>query len=357
MKSGLPQRLLAAFFAWCLVAVFWIDVRCLGQDQAIEIAARNVCRVVCTAPDRSLHIGSGTYLQDEIAGDWVLTAAHVIETQAANRGRVSCEFRNGETIGGIVDGYDPIYDQAAIKLDRKPNLPGCPIRRTPLQTGAKVWFVGYAHGREFLIRSGNFQNRGRPVKQHAKLDWCNANTGVISGMSGGPTFDANGQIVGNLWGSNGSETTFCCVNRNQRFLRKLFPNLIANANNAYTNDGPCLDGRCPTPNRPAIPSEPIQPSPHQPPCPACNCNLDPIIARLEQLESNVNRITQQQAELAQTTANLVDASNKLIAELDRRTDPDVLAQTLPGIAVYHNGNNKGTVKLGESLRLNFVPKQ
>ena len=370
MKFSLPRRFLTTIFEWCSVAVFLIDDCCFGQDQTIEMGSRNVCRVICTAPDRSLHIGSGTYLRDEITGDWVLTAGHVIESQAASRGRVTCEFRNGETIGGVIDGYDPVYDQAAIKLDRKPNLPGCPIRSTPLQSGEKVWFVGYAHGREFLIRSGIFQNRGQPVKQGAKPDWCNASAGVISGMSGGPTFDANGQIVGNLWGSNGSETTFCCVNRNKLFLRKLFPNLIANSNNGYanntdnsnscnngqSNNGQCNNGRCPLPCRPAIPTEPTKPVPNQTPCPACNCDLDPIIARLDKLESNVNRLTQQQVELAQTTANLIDASNRLIAELDRRTDPDVLAKKLPGIAVYHNGNNKGTVKLGESLRLNFVPK-
>ena len=256
------------------------EVCCYSQDQTITDAAKNVCRVVCKAPDGSLHIGSGTYLRDEIAGDWVLTAGHVIETQAASRGRVTCEFRNGETIGGIIDGYDPIYDQAAIKLDRKPNLPGCPIRSRPLQNGETVWFVGYAHGREFLLRSGQFVGRARPVAQGAKADWCTAGVGVISGMSGGPAFDVTGRIVGNLWGSTGSDTSFCGVNRNKLFLRKLFPSLSTNANNAWANnignnqDGPftngarnngscnngvCNNGRCPIQTRPNLPTQPTPP--------------------------------------------------------------------------------------------------
>ena len=390
MKFCLLQRTFAACFSGCVIAILLNEVSCYSQDQTINDAAKNVCRVVCKAPDGSLHIGSGTFLRDEVAGDWVLTAGHVIETQAASRGRVTCEFRNGETIGGIIDGYDPIYDQAAIKLDRKPNLPGCPIRSTPLQNGETVWFVGYAHGRDFLLRSGQFVGRARPVAQGAKADWCTAGVGVISGMSGGPAFDLTGHIVGNLWGSTGSDTSFCGVNRNKLFLRKLFPSLSTNADNAWSNDvgnnGSCNNGRCPIQTRPNLPTQPTPPPnqsspsktpPAQPPCPACNCDLKPIIARIDQLETNINklrgqqsdlannqgnisqqlqRLTQQQSELAATTINLVDASNKLVAELDRRTDPNTLAQALPGITVIHNGTNKGAVKLGESLRLNFKPK-
>jgi hypothetical protein len=418
MKSP-PRKCLILPFCFVLFACFLTETR--AQSPTIQTAAQNVCRVVCRAPDGSLQIGSGTYLRDEVAGDWVLTACHVVETQTAKQGRVSCEFRNGETIEGWVAGFDRTYDQAAIRLDRKPDLPGCTICTTSLQSQESIWFVGYAHGREFSFRNGRYGGRGRPVKPNAAADWCDASVGVVNGMSGGPAFDENGHIAGNLWGSDGSNTTFCCVNRNTHFLRKLFPKLL---NGRHGNDQqiagnakpPCQNdvcyGCCPLPRRPAVPKVPANPgplttpgkpnplSPIEQPSPAivdltpiidridqlesalsqlnsCKCpcpdaeQFDALIARLDQLDNRQSALASQQNELtnrqnelesrqqalSQTTLNLVDASNKLLAELDRRTDPNTLAQSLPGINVVHNGTNKGAVKLGESLRLNFVPKQ
>ena len=363
------------------------------QRTDVTLPTDNVCLV--EGPDKLN--GSGVYLRDEVAGDWVLTCSHIMERPRLNA-RVTCQFQNGQRIAGTIVSLDSVADQAAVKLAVSPRLSGATLRTTELGPGESVWLAG------FVPRAGSnglvqklIVNQATMV-QRVNDNWLVVSTPSIKGMSGGPVFDKTGAVVGNLWGTTSRETTIVCVKKNVSFLRNLFPhlsNLLQRRadrinRNIQQRQQRCPDGSCPPvviEPLPPIDILPIDPAPIQPLPPFIDPSksileltgrVDDLESRMAGLQTQVGEIdTRQQGliattdnlmakiasleskqqELATTTNNLVTASEAIVNLINERTDPEVLAASLPGIQVNHNGESRGIVKLGESLNLNFTPRQ
>lgn len=163
--------------------------------------------------------GSGIYLGDKL----VLTAAHVVG--GAKKARVNFPDPTDDqgpfldSVVGVVAKTDRTWDQAVIELDALPthNPVGSPLAGDNPKRGDRINFAGYPDGRQLRVMRGQFVAYSGAVGQ-SSTDWFDADAGVISGYSGGAAYNDQGELFGNLWGSDGRQTTAVCLGRTKRFL-------------------------------------------------------------------------------------------------------------------------------------------
>ena len=129
-------------------------------------------------------LGSGVSLE----GGVVLTAAHVVKSAKT----VSLKTADGKTVPAEVMWVSAEYDVAFLHTDAK--LPTARLTCDEAAVGTEVRAVGAPLGVEFISSYGRIAGNSReigPVKSVLVTDIT-----IIMGNSGGPLFDANGDVVG-----------------------------------------------------------------------------------------------------------------------------------------------------------------
>lgn len=193
------------FWVWfTALAILWALCACevLGQD------LNSVARV-----QAGRSVGSGAYLGDRL----VLSCAHVF-SEIQRTAPISVTFPSGEQRYGYLVAIDTTWDQALVELTAEPQAtPLCVAWENPA-IGETVTAVGYAQGRTGLSR------RGRVLKYMAagredKADWFALEGAATEGCSGGPIFNADGLVIGPLWGTNDEEIVGVMTGRTQVFLQ------------------------------------------------------------------------------------------------------------------------------------------
>ena len=148
-----------------------------------------------------VNLGGGAEAQGSgvlIGGSYFLTAEHVVEGQRGIRVR----FPSG-TYGARILAASPADDVALLALDGKPDLPGCTIAARDEQPGGNVYFAGYCPpGLRVWPARMYDTNYTRPHFQAGGLPL----SGSVSGNSGGPGFNSNGEIIGVLNSNSISDT-------------------------------------------------------------------------------------------------------------------------------------------------------
>lgn len=128
----------------------------------------------------------------------ILTNYHVVD--GANQ--VSVKFADGTMVGGRVIGSDPGNDLAIVRVDVPASLlqPARFADSDGVRVGEPVFAIGNPFSLEFTVTSGivsglNRQSEGgitgRPVRGVIQTD-----AAVNPGNSGGPLFDADGNVIG-----------------------------------------------------------------------------------------------------------------------------------------------------------------
>lgn len=204
--------------------------------------------------------GSGVYLGDRI----VLTAAHVLRGEPRY---AAVYFPDGKGFSGELKGSDAQWDQAVIELIREPEHPGVPLAGANPAQGDVVYAAGYGRGNTVQLISGRVN--GYLTSQPGQpTDWFDLTGGAAqSGSSGGPIFNARGELIGCLWGANPQQrqTVGVATGRTQRFLLPWNARLAAvKARLAQCGPSGCAPYRAPVPDRsPMIPGSgrPINPRP------------------------------------------------------------------------------------------------
>ena len=141
--------------------------------------------------------GLGTGIVVDKQGN-ILTNYHVVD--GANQ--VSVKFADGTMVGGRVIGSDPGNDLAVVHVDVPANLlqPARFADSDGVRLGEPVFAIGNPFSLEFTVTSGivsglNRQSEGgitgRPVRGVIQTD-----AAVNPGNSGGPLFDADGNVIG-----------------------------------------------------------------------------------------------------------------------------------------------------------------
>ncbi len=133
--------------------------------------------------------GSGFVLSSD---GIVLTNAHVVE----NAEEVTVKLTDRREFVAKVLGTDPLTDIAVLKIDAR-DLPSVTIGRVDaLEVGEWVLAIGSPFGFENSATAGIVSAKKRSLPSTAYVPFIQTDVAVNPGNSGGPLFNARGEVVG-----------------------------------------------------------------------------------------------------------------------------------------------------------------
>lgn len=214
-NSGFPRILRSPFDQTPIEEVGPPDPA-LASSQAVANAAPSVLKVRGRAPScqRALE-GTGFVVGPGV----VITNAHVV----AGTDDVGVEVQDSrgrtDELPGEVVLYDPNVDVAVIRVPEL-EAPVMQFRPQPATAGEDVIVLGYPLDGPFTATSGRVRQmitlQGPDIYDDGEVsrEVYTVRAVVRSGNSGGPMIDANGQVVGVVFGAalDDSETGFVLTN-------------------------------------------------------------------------------------------------------------------------------------------------
>jgi serine protease Do len=122
----------------------------------------------------------------------VLTNAHVVKGASD----VTVKLTDRREFRAKVLGADPKTDVAVLKIDAR-NLPTVRLGSTrDLQVGEWVLAIGSPFGFENSVTAGVVSAKGRSLPDDSLVPFIQTDVAVNPGNSGGPLFNARGEVVG-----------------------------------------------------------------------------------------------------------------------------------------------------------------
>ncbi|HET8726465.1 MAG TPA: trypsin-like peptidase domain-containing protein, partial [Alphaproteobacteria bacterium] len=135
-------------------------------------------------------LGSGFIIDAE---GYIVTNNHVVE-QADD---IRVTLHDGSQVEAELVGRDPKTDLALIKIDVEEKLPHLEFGDSDsLRVGDWVVAVGNPFGLGGTVTAGIVSARGRDINAGPYDDFIQTDAAINRGNSGGPTFDAEGRVVG-----------------------------------------------------------------------------------------------------------------------------------------------------------------
>ncbi len=185
-----------------------------------------VCRVECgSGPSRDC--GSGVLVEAREGRGVVLTAWHVVR---GHRDAITIRWPDGTSGPARVLASDDAFDLAALAT-LAPAAAPVPIAARPPAVGDRLTLAGYGPA-PFVYReaAGHVTQFVGPTGRHP-AHMVEVQAAARQGDSGGPIFNADGEVVAVLWGSSKGMTAGSHVAE----IRALLTQARA---------GSCRDGRC-----------------------------------------------------------------------------------------------------------------
>ncbi len=140
-------------------------------------------------PRSGMSQGSGFVIS---ADGYVVTNNHVVDKAT----EVSLTFDDGKTVAASVVGTDPKTDLALLKIKEAGNYKFVEFAAKAPRVGEWVIAVGNPFGLGGTVTAGIVSARGRDIGSGPYDDYLQIDAPVNRGNSGGPTFNAQGQVVG-----------------------------------------------------------------------------------------------------------------------------------------------------------------
>lgn len=123
----------------------------------------------------------------------IVTNNHVV----ANARTVKVKFSDGRELRGRVLGRDPKTDLAVVRIEGGGRFTAIPWGDSDnIRVGDGVFAVGSPFGLGNSVTSGIVSARGREIGAGPYDDFLQVDAAINSGNSGGPLFNANGQVIG-----------------------------------------------------------------------------------------------------------------------------------------------------------------
>lgn len=170
-----------------------------------------VARIV--APEHGgTSLGSGVLVDVNRSQGLVLTNYHVIRD---SRSAVLVQFPDGFQSAGTVIRWDEAWDLAAIVIWRPAATPVA-IAAAPPVPGERLTIAGYGRG-TYREESGPCTEYLSPGAGYPK-EFVELRATARQGDSGGPIFNAEGNLAGVLFGQNDGRTLGSCSTRVRAFL-------------------------------------------------------------------------------------------------------------------------------------------
>lgn len=203
-------------------------------DAVSEAPHPAVVRVV-VENSRTRNFGTGTWVTSPGRERFVLTCAHLFESQEAPR-QISVHFPNAQAFRVQLLSLDRTWDLAVLDPETPgQNVPNSALRNawdlspepvticgTYPTRGESLSFAGYGPDGRYRRVPGVLQGYCRV------RDGDSAETLVVQGVarqgdSGGPILNARGELVGVLWGTDGQSVCGTYQGRILQFLESVFP--------------------------------------------------------------------------------------------------------------------------------------
>jgi putative serine protease PepD len=177
------------------------DSSALTPGQIYRQAYKGVVEITVSTPQQTptgnqeaQAQGSGFVIDSD---GHIVTNDHVVE----NADSVSVQLWNGNTYNASVVGTDPSTDLAVIKVDAPSSVlhPVSLGDSSSLQVGDPVVAIGSPFGLEETVTSGIVSALHRQIEalnQFTINDTIQTDAAINHGNSGGPLFNAAGQVVG-----------------------------------------------------------------------------------------------------------------------------------------------------------------
>jgi len=131
-------------------------------------------------------------------------------------------FPSGKTFSGELSARDRSGELAVVKITPRPDIPIAKIATDHPVRGDRLTFAGYGPDRRYREVMGILNGyRGTAGGKHQTLE---VQGSARQGDSGGPIFNAQGELVGVLWGTDGSTTVgsyngrICQFTQTERYL-------------------------------------------------------------------------------------------------------------------------------------------
>lgn len=148
-------------------------------------------------------IGSGFFAGQS---GWVISNYHVIAGLVNEPGRYQARFvseKHGEGTLSLL-AVDAVHDLALLRLDNDQTTEPLPLASQQPDKGSRLWSMGFPYDIGLTIVEGTFNGALRK-SLYDKLHF----TGSINpGMSGGPTLNAQGRVVGVNVSTAGNQVSF-----------------------------------------------------------------------------------------------------------------------------------------------------
>lgn len=129
--------------------------------------------------------GSGVHIGD----GYVITAAHV----AGEAKTVNLRSEGGKAVEGSVLWTNEKYDIALIKTDETA-FGSAPLSCSEAKRGDTITAMGNPLGVEFVSATGRIAGKPRTVKPWESVFVTDMT--IVMGMSGGPVFNEDGEVIG-----------------------------------------------------------------------------------------------------------------------------------------------------------------
>jgi serine protease Do len=140
-------------------------------------------------PRLSMAQGSGFFIS---ADGYIVTNNHVVDHATD----VTVTTVDGKTMEAKVIGTDPKTDLALLKVKEGGDVPFVAFASEAPRVGDWVIAVGNPFGLGGTVTAGIVSARGRDIGSGPYDDFLQIDAPVNRGNSGGPTFNAEGQVVG-----------------------------------------------------------------------------------------------------------------------------------------------------------------
>ncbi|NQT15541.1 MAG: trypsin-like peptidase domain-containing protein [Planctomycetes bacterium] len=210
-------RRLTPVFLFLLVAVIEqlpIRAQCTADSCApAAVPHAAVVRVAETVLGRSRCYGSGTLVHKEAERGIVLTCAHLFREE---EGAVSVTFADGSRFEADLVAVDRAWDLAALEISG-PRADPVPIAVDHPQPGDPLQSCGYGSDGRYWCNQGRALGYARTTATRTyetlELSGC-----ARDGDSGGPVFNASGELVAVLWGTDGRMVGGTYCGRIRKFL-------------------------------------------------------------------------------------------------------------------------------------------
>lgn len=156
---------------------------------------------------RVVEKGSGAFVADSLGTRYVLTAAHIFRD---GRGQISAQTLDGRIFAASLVLASEECDVALLRVDASQEVPALTISASWPRQGETVWRAGFGPDETLQELAGSVEGYVK-TDRYSTYETLKIDGPARQGDSGGPVYNASGEIVGVVWGTDGSDAyaTYC----------------------------------------------------------------------------------------------------------------------------------------------------